>query len=100
MFVDNSGVDIVLGVFPFVKELLCRGTMVNSVFRYSKKLILLLKDNHANSRNFWFCLAHKKAKTDAYAKNKRCRRGLLALCVVSLSTSVNNVVSVSSVEFC
>ena len=29
MFVDNSGVDIVLGVFPFVKELLCRGTMVN-----------------------------------------------------------------------
>ncbi|XP_046852774.1 4'-phosphopantetheine phosphatase-like isoform X2 [Xenia sp. Carnegie-2017] len=28
MFVDNSGMDIVLGVFPFVKELLCRGTKV------------------------------------------------------------------------
>lgn len=27
-FVDNSGVDIILGVFPFVRELLVRGTEV------------------------------------------------------------------------
>uniref|UniRef100_A0A8C9TXA3 4'-phosphopantetheine phosphatase n=1 Tax=Scleropages formosus TaxID=113540 RepID=A0A8C9TXA3_SCLFO len=27
-FVDNSGIDIILGVFPFVRELLCRGTEV------------------------------------------------------------------------
>ncbi|GAA6079575.1 4'-phosphopantetheine phosphatase isoform X1, partial [Tachysurus ichikawai] len=27
-FVDNSGVDIILGVFPFVRELLIRGTEV------------------------------------------------------------------------
>ena len=37
MFVDNSGVDIVLGVFPFARELLSRGTMVNSVYRVSQK---------------------------------------------------------------
>uniref|UniRef100_A0A4W5RT41 4'-phosphopantetheine phosphatase n=1 Tax=Hucho hucho TaxID=62062 RepID=A0A4W5RT41_9TELE len=29
-FVDNSGIDIILGVFPFVRELLCRGTEVRS----------------------------------------------------------------------
>lgn len=29
MFVDNSGVDIVLGIFPFVRELLSRGTVVS-----------------------------------------------------------------------
>ncbi|XP_004705533.1 4'-phosphopantetheine phosphatase [Echinops telfairi] len=28
IFADNSGVDIILGVFPFVRELLCRGTEV------------------------------------------------------------------------
>ncbi|XP_010880004.1 4'-phosphopantetheine phosphatase isoform X5 [Esox lucius] len=27
-FVDNSGIDIILGVFPFIRELLCRGTEV------------------------------------------------------------------------
>lgn len=27
-FVDNSGVDIILGVYPFVRELLSRGTEV------------------------------------------------------------------------
>ncbi|MGH0176459.1 UNVERIFIED_CONTAM: hypothetical protein FKN15_072366 [Acipenser sinensis] len=27
-FVDNSGIDIILGVFPLVRELLCRGTEV------------------------------------------------------------------------
>lgn len=27
-FVDNSGIDIILGVFPFVRELLIRGTQV------------------------------------------------------------------------
>ncbi|KAG7252350.1 hypothetical protein CRUP_000834, partial [Coryphaenoides rupestris] len=27
-FVDNSGMDIILGVMPFVRELLCRGTEV------------------------------------------------------------------------
>uniref|UniRef100_A0A8C7S1C8 4'-phosphopantetheine phosphatase n=1 Tax=Oncorhynchus mykiss TaxID=8022 RepID=A0A8C7S1C8_ONCMY len=27
-FVDNSGIDIILGVFPFVRELICRGTEV------------------------------------------------------------------------
>lgn len=27
-FVDNSGVDIILGVMPFVRELLLRGTEV------------------------------------------------------------------------
>ncbi|XP_032087942.1 4'-phosphopantetheine phosphatase-like [Thamnophis elegans] len=25
---DNSGIDVILGVFPFVRELLCRGTEV------------------------------------------------------------------------
>ncbi len=29
IFVDNSGVDIILGMFPFVRELLSRGTKVN-----------------------------------------------------------------------
>lgn len=28
-FVDNSGVDIILGVVPFVRELLLRGTEVS-----------------------------------------------------------------------
>ena len=28
IFVDNSGVDIILGMFPFVRELLSRGTKV------------------------------------------------------------------------
>nr|XP_038965148.1 4'-phosphopantetheine phosphatase isoform X1 [Rattus norvegicus] len=28
IFADNSGIDIILGVFPFVRELLCRGTEV------------------------------------------------------------------------
>lgn len=30
-FVDNSGVDIILGVMPFVRELLSRGTEVRNV---------------------------------------------------------------------
>lgn len=37
-FVDNSGVDIILGVMPFVRELLSRGTEVrdpNSVINYT-----------------------------------------------------------------
>lgn len=29
IFADNSGIDIILGVFPFVRELLCRGTEVS-----------------------------------------------------------------------
>lgn len=29
MFVDNSGADIVLGIFPFTRELLSRGTRVS-----------------------------------------------------------------------
>lgn len=28
IFVDNSGVDIILGMFPFIRELLLRGTKV------------------------------------------------------------------------
>ncbi|KAK9392092.1 pantothenate kinase 4 [Crotalus adamanteus] len=28
IFADNSGIDIILGVFPFIRELLCRGTEV------------------------------------------------------------------------
>ncbi|XP_013922147.1 PREDICTED: pantothenate kinase 4 [Thamnophis sirtalis] len=28
IFADNSGIDVILGVFPFVRELLCRGTEV------------------------------------------------------------------------
>jgi len=28
-FVDNSGIDIILGVFPFIRELLIRGTEVS-----------------------------------------------------------------------
>ena len=31
IFVDNSGVDIILGMFPFVRELLSRGTKVQIV---------------------------------------------------------------------
>lgn len=52
MFVDNSGVDIVLGVFPFVRELLSRGTVVSvtpniSCFLliYFKLYVMLLSDN-------------------------------------------------------
>lgn len=30
MFVDNSGADIILGVLPFVRELLRRNTKVNA----------------------------------------------------------------------
>lgn len=29
IFADNSGIDIILGVFPFVRELLSRGTEVS-----------------------------------------------------------------------
>lgn len=29
IFADNSGVDVILGVFPFVRELLSRGTEVS-----------------------------------------------------------------------
>ncbi len=29
IFVDNSGIDIILGVFPFARELLRRGTRVS-----------------------------------------------------------------------
>ncbi|KAG8569064.1 hypothetical protein GDO81_014250 [Engystomops pustulosus] len=35
IFVDNSGIDIILGVFPFVRELLSRGTEV----QYSHRLL-------------------------------------------------------------
>lgn len=31
LFADNSGIDVILGVFPFVRELLCRGTEVSNV---------------------------------------------------------------------
>ena len=30
VFVDNSGIDIIVGVFPFVRELLNRGTQVQT----------------------------------------------------------------------
>lgn len=30
IFADNSGIDIILGVFPFVRELLSRGTEVSA----------------------------------------------------------------------
>ena len=33
IFVDNSGVDIILGMFPFVRELLSRGTKVHVLFK-------------------------------------------------------------------
>lgn len=36
-FVDNSGIDIILGVFPFVRELLIRGTQV----RFQNDLVLV-----------------------------------------------------------
>ena len=38
IFVDNSGVDIILGMFPFVRELLSHGTKVEKYFyRFSMK---------------------------------------------------------------
>ena len=39
MFVDNSGVDIVLGVFPFARELLSRGTTVSVYWNRKTDLI-------------------------------------------------------------
>ncbi|MEQ2196890.1 hypothetical protein XENOCAPTIV_017108 [Xenoophorus captivus] len=41
-FVDNSGVDIILGVMPFVRELLSRGTEVNHKNRNAKCVSLWL----------------------------------------------------------
>jgi hypothetical protein len=36
IFVDNSGIDIVLGVLPFARELLQRGTKVNcNIYLYN-----------------------------------------------------------------
>ena len=31
IFVDNSGIDIIMGVFPFARELLNRGTRVSGL---------------------------------------------------------------------
>lgn len=42
VFVDNSGLDIVLGILPFVRELLRRGTEVGGQCN-SKYYLLLLK---------------------------------------------------------
>lgn len=39
-FVDNSGVDIILGVMPFVRELLSRGTEVTITTCYYHQRIL------------------------------------------------------------
>lgn len=40
-FVDNSGIDIILGVFPFIRELLIRGTEVSQQQYLRRKLLLL-----------------------------------------------------------
>lgn len=53
IFVDNSGVDIVLGILPFARELLQRGTQVKSMF-----LPRNLRHNYGiyccNSLEHWF----------------------------------------------
>lgn len=43
IFVDNSGADIILGIFPFARDLLSRGTKVirNITFFYWNHLLLL-----------------------------------------------------------
>ena len=38
IFADNSGVDVILGVFPFVRELLSRGTEVSVQGRAARPL--------------------------------------------------------------
>ncbi len=43
MFVDNSGIDIILGIFPFARELLNRGTNVSDVGRVRQNLDGLMK---------------------------------------------------------
>ncbi|MGH0187233.1 UNVERIFIED_CONTAM: hypothetical protein FKN15_023845 [Acipenser sinensis] len=52
-FVDNSGIDIILGVFPLVRELLCRGTEIIqgvsfSRSRLDKGLATLVRERHTD----------------------------------------------------
>lgn len=42
IFADNSGIDIILGVFPFVRELLSRGTEVSGFSLYRQYITELL----------------------------------------------------------
>ena len=42
IFVDNSGIDIVLGVFPFARHLLQRGSKVRSLFYFLLILFFFL----------------------------------------------------------
>ena len=45
IFVDNSGVDIILGMFPFVRELLSRGTKVKLIrlqLRYNFVVVVVV----------------------------------------------------------
>jgi len=43
IFVDNSGIDVILGIFPFARQLLQRGTHVSiSLFPFTVVLNTLL----------------------------------------------------------
>ena len=42
IFVDNSGFDIILGIFPFVRELVSRGTKVGIQFTVCQPVIVTI----------------------------------------------------------
>jgi len=42
IFVDNSGIDIILGIFPFARLLLKRGTHVSSSFNLHRILLYVI----------------------------------------------------------
>ncbi|XWS54437.1 hypothetical protein CRYUN_Cryun10bG0089300 [Craigia yunnanensis] len=44
IFVDNSGADVILGILPFARELLQRGTQVIDLTRVSQELAYLASD--------------------------------------------------------
>lgn len=46
IFVDNSGVDIVLGILPFARDLLQRGTKVNNLCIYCSYYIKITIPTH------------------------------------------------------
>lgn len=40
IFVDNSGADIILGIFPFIRDMLSRGTKVDNACTYFRAWIV------------------------------------------------------------
>lgn len=64
IFADNSGIDLILGVFPFVRELLLRGTEVSAEATGGPFPGLLRSGRAGAATGFWQQVGVGEARRD------------------------------------